>query len=67
MDGLAIAARPLGHGGLGSLTAGFPGARPLPIRIDAALGILAEPAEAQPAGQKAEPAAPNETIRATRP
>lgn len=67
MDGLAIAARPLGHGGLGSLAAGFPGARPLPIRIDAALGISAEAAEARAAGQEPEPAAPIETMRATRP
>jgi hypothetical protein len=67
MDGLAIAAGPLGHGGLGSLAAGCPGTRPLPIRIDAALGIVAEGAEARAAGHKPEPAEPTETMRATRP
>jgi len=67
MDGLAIAAGPLGHCGLGSLTAGFPGAQPLPIRIDAVLGILAETAEAQAAADGPEPAEPIETMRVTRP
>ncbi len=67
MDGLAIAARPLGHGGLGSLATNFPGARPLPIRIDAVLGIFAEGAEARATGHKPEPAEPIETMRATRP
>lgn len=67
MDGLAIAAGPLGHGGLGSLAAGFPGARPLTIRIDAALGIFAEGAEARAAGDKPEPAEPIEATRAMRP
>jgi hypothetical protein len=45
MNGLAIAAAPLGAAGLGTLTQGFPGARPEAIRIDAALTILAEAAE----------------------
>ena len=67
MDGLAIAAGPLGHGGLGSLATNFPGARPLPIRIDAALGILAEAAEARAAGHKPEPAEPIAQMRAMRP
>jgi hypothetical protein len=42
MNGLAIAAAPLGAAGLGTLTAGFPGARPETIRIDAVLSILGE-------------------------
>jgi len=67
MDGLAIGARPLGHGGLGSLATHFPGARPLPIRIDAALGIFAEGAEARAAGHLPEPAEPIEKMRATHP
>ena len=37
MLGKAIAAAPLGAAGLGTLTAGFPGARPEAIRIDAVL------------------------------
>jgi hypothetical protein len=45
MDGLAIAAAPLGAAGLGTLTEGFPGVRPETIRIDAVLTILAEAAE----------------------
>jgi hypothetical protein len=45
MNGLAIAAAPLGAAGLGTLTEHFPGARPEAIRIDAALSILAEAAE----------------------
>ena len=44
MDGLAIAAAPLGAAGFGTLTQGFPGARPETIRIDAVLNILAEAA-----------------------
>lgn len=44
MHGLAIAAAPLGAAGLGTLTSGFPGARPETIRIDAVLTILAEAA-----------------------
>ncbi|HMG48139.1 MAG TPA: hypothetical protein VK614_11840 [Allosphingosinicella sp.] len=44
MNGLAIAAAPLGAAGLGTLTQGFPGARPETIRIDAVLSILAEAA-----------------------
>jgi hypothetical protein len=45
MNGLAIAAAPLGAAGLGTLTQGFPGARPETIRIDAVLNILAEAAQ----------------------
>jgi hypothetical protein len=67
MDGSAIAARPLGHAGLGALSTGFPGARPLPIRLDAALGIFAEAAAERPAGQAAAPVDPAGTMRATRP
>ena len=44
MNGLAIAAAPLGAAGLGTLTQGFPGVRPETIRIDAVLTILAEAA-----------------------
>ena len=45
MDGLAIAAAPLGGAGLGTLTAAFPGVRPETIRVDAVLSIVAEAAE----------------------
>lgn len=67
MDGQPIAARPLGHAGLGTLSTGFPGARAIDIRLDAALSILAEPAELRAVGHEAEPAGPIETMRATRP
>ncbi|HEV2816056.1 MAG TPA: hypothetical protein VGW40_02375 [Allosphingosinicella sp.] len=53
MLGVAIAAAPLGAAGLGTLTEGFPGARPEAIRIDAALAILAEPAAARATGEAA--------------
>jgi len=67
MDGLAIAAGPLGRAGLGALGANFPGGRALPIRLDAALGIVAEPAAQRVAADAAEPAGPIVTMRATRP
>jgi 2C-methyl-D-erythritol 2,4-cyclodiphosphate synthase len=51
MNGLAIAAAPLGAAGLGTLTEHFPGARPEAIRIDAALAIMAEAAEVRAAGE----------------
>jgi hypothetical protein len=44
MNGLAIAAAPLGAAGLGTLTQGFPDVRPETIRIDAVLNIVAETA-----------------------
>jgi hypothetical protein len=49
MLGRAIAAAPLGEAGLGTLAAGFPGAQPQPIPIDAVLHILAEAATARAA------------------
>jgi len=67
MNGLAIAARPLGHAGLGVLAAGFPGARPMEIRIDPVLAILAESVEERAMGPEPSPASPEETMRATRP
>jgi hypothetical protein len=67
MNGLAIAARPLGHAGLGVLAAGFPGAHPTEIRIDPVLAILAEAVEERATGPEAVPASPTETMRATRP
>jgi hypothetical protein len=67
MNGLAIAALPLGHAGLGALSTGFPGAPALTIRIDAALGILAEAAVEQAGIQKPEPVGSIETMRARRP
>lgn len=53
MDGLAIAAGPLGAAGLGTLTEGFPGVRPETIRIDAVLSIVAEAAEERAAAEAA--------------
>ena len=44
MLGQPIAAAPLAQAGLGTLTQGFPGARPDKIPIDAVLRILAEAA-----------------------
>ena len=42
MVGRAIAEAPIGAAGLGTLTQGFPGARPERVPIDAVLNILAE-------------------------
>jgi hypothetical protein len=67
MDGQPIAARPLGHAGLGALGTSLPDARALEIRLDAALGIVAETTEARAAADAAEAAGPNGTMRATRP
>jgi len=53
MLGKTIAAAPLGAAGLGTLTEGFPGARPEAIRIDAVLNILAEAAAARVAAEAA--------------
>jgi hypothetical protein len=51
MNGLAIAAAPLAAAGLGTLTTGFPGARPETIRLDAALKIVADAAEERAAAE----------------
>jgi len=59
MLGKAIAAAPLAQAGLGTLTTGFPGARPETIRIEAVLRILAE--------ERTAPAAPDPATRAGRP
>ena len=67
MNGLAIAAQPLGHAGLGVLAAGFPGARPMEIRIDPVLAIVAETVEGRAMGFEAAQASPPEEMRATRP
>jgi hypothetical protein len=67
MDGWAIAAAPLAHGGLGSLATGFPGAQPLQIRIDAALAIVGDGSEARAVRDKPESAAPIGAMRARRP
>ncbi|MEA3042319.1 MAG: hypothetical protein QOJ53_201 [Sphingomonadales bacterium] len=67
MDGQPIAARPLGHAGLGTLSTGFPGARALEIRLDAALSILAETAAERAAVHAPEQPGPSGTMRATRP
>ena len=54
MNGLAIAAAPLGAAGLGTLTQGFPGARPETIRIDAVLSLVAEAAAERVAAEAAQ-------------
>jgi hypothetical protein len=59
MLGKAVAAAPLAQAGLGTLTAGFPGARPETVRVEALLRILAE--------ETAAPAAPDPATRAMRP
>jgi hypothetical protein len=59
MLGRTIAAAPVAQAGLGTLTTGFPGARPETIRVDAVLRILA--------GEPAAPAAPDPATRAATP
>jgi hypothetical protein len=67
MDGQAIAARPLGWGGLGALADRFP-ARPAErIRIDAALAILADEDVARATADGPASAMRDEFNRATRP
>jgi hypothetical protein len=54
MLGRPIAGLALGHGALGSLAAGFPGARPEPNRLEAALAMLGESIEARAHGSAPE-------------
>lgn len=67
MDGQAIAARPLGWGGLGALADRFPARPPERIRLDAALAILADEETTRIAAEDVARALPDEFNRATRP